>query len=160
MSTATASFAHEGLGLSLLVPEDWEAEELADNQVRFFGPEHADLDGYRSTLSIVVGEPDGFGDAWFDSFCGQALETLRENYEGFELRNVERYQLSSLAPVNAIWYSWEPEPGTRSSQVQALILVDALRMYLINAATREPIADSTLPRFDEVIRSIRVLPRR
>lgn len=159
MPTDTASFAHAGLGLSLLVPEDWEAEELSSDKVRFYAPASDELDGYRPTLSIAVGEPGGFGDDWFDALCDEQLDRLRAAHDGFELRDVQRYELSSLAPLNAIWFAWDLEPGIRSVQVQALILVDALRMFLINAATREPIDEATCQAFDAVLRSIRVLPQ-
>jgi hypothetical protein len=157
---ALASFAHEGLGLSLLVPDDWEAEELAPNQVRFFGPVQPDLDDYRPTMSFTVGEPEGFGDDWFDAFCADALDRLRTSYEGFELIDTERSTLSSLAPLHAIWYRWQPEPALRFAQVQALVAVDATRMYLVNGATLVQREDAFLPRFAAVLGSIRILSRR
>lgn len=158
--SATASFAHEGLGLSVLVPEHWEAEELAPNQVRFYGLEQAQLAHYRPTLSIAVGEPEGYGTEWFNAFCEQAEERLRNSYTGFALRRSERYMLTSLVPVNAIWFDWEPEPELRMTQLQALIPVGATRLYLINAATRSECAETFLPAFDAIVRSLRVLPPR
>jgi len=158
--STTASFAHEGLGLSILVPEHWEAEELAANQVRFHGPEQAQVDHYRPTLSIVVGEPEGYGTGWFDAFCEQAGERLRNSYTNFVLHRSERYTLSSLVPVNATWFDWEPEPGLHMSQLQALVPVGATRLYLINAATRSECAETFLPVFDAIVRSLRVLPPR
>lgn len=155
-----ASFAHQGLLVSLLVPDDWEVEEVSPVQVRFYGPEQPELDGYRPTWSIVKGEPEGVGDAWFDEFSVRSLRQLETTYEGFELLRTERFTLSSLAPVNATWYRWAPEPGLSSSQVQALIPVDAYTMYLVNAATRTPIADAWLPLFDQVLHSLRILPPR
>lgn len=155
-----ASFAHEGLGLSLLVPASWEAEEVAANHVRFLGPPQTDLDDYRPTLSVTVGEPEGFGDAWFEAFCTAALDRLRTSYEGFELIDTERYTLSSLAPVNATWYRWQPEPELRFAQVQALVAVDATRMYLVNGATLVQREETFLPIFDQVLHSMRILPRR
>jgi hypothetical protein len=159
MSSTLASFAHEGLMLSLLVPDGWEAEEVAPNQVRFFGPEQSDLDDYRPTMSFTVGEPEGTGAEWFDGFCAAARERL-EAYEGFRLLRHERFPLSSLVPVDATWYEWSPEPELTFAQVQALIAVDASRMYLVNAATRAPASDRFLPVFDQVLHSLRVLPPR
>jgi hypothetical protein len=157
---ALASFDHEGLALSLLVPLDWDAEELAPHQVRFFGPVQPDLDDYRPTMSFTVGEPEGFGDAWFDAFCGEALERLRSSYEGFELIDTERSTLSSLAPLHAIWYRWQPEPELRFTQVQALVAVDATRMYLVNGATLVQREDEFVPTFRAVLQSMRILSRR
>lgn len=159
MAPPLASFAHEGLLLSLLVPDDWEAEEVAPNQVRFFGPEQSDLDDYQPTMSFTVGEPEGAGPEWFDGFCAAARGRL-ETYEGFRLLRHERFQLSSLVPVDATWYEWSPDDDMTFAQVQALVPVNASRMYLINGATLAPIADSFLPAFDQVLHSMRVLPPR
>lgn len=159
-TTATmASFTHDGLAASILVPDDWEAEEVNAQTVRFYAPELTDHDGHRPTMSFAHGEPDGFGEEWFDLFCTAARERL-EAYEGFHLLRHERYTLSSLVPVDATWYEWSPEPGTTFAQVQALVPVDANRMYLVNAATPAGAADRMLPLFDQVLRSLRVLPVR
>lgn len=159
MSATLASFAHETLLLSLQVPDDWTAEEVAENQVRFFGPEQSDLDDYRPTMSFTVGEPEGTGTEWFDAFCAAARERL-ETYDGFRLLRHERFTLSSLTSVDATWYEWSPEPDMTFHQLQALIPVDASRMYMVNAATLAPAADRFLPVFDEVLHSLRVLPTR
>lgn len=154
------SFAHEGTLVSLLVPEGWEATEVAVNHVRFFGPEQPDHDGYQPTFSILSGEPEGFGEDWFEQFREQSMATLRESCTGLALRSNERFTLSSLVEVAATWYDWTPQPGMHVSQLHALIPVDALRMYVVNAATLQPLADRDLPIFDHVLRSLRVLPRR
>lgn len=152
-----ASFDHAGLQLSVLVPADWEAEELADNKVRFFAPPEPTLDDYRPTMSFIHGQPEGFGDDWFARFAKQSVERLAGTYEGFELIGTEQYMLSSLAPVHVTRYRWEPEPGMDFSQIQALVPVDAFRMYLVNAATRHPLEQRDLPVFEAVVRSMRVL---
>lgn len=153
-----ASFAHDTLLVSLIVPDDWDVEQVAPQQIRFFGPEHQELDGYRPTFSITMGEPEGFGDEWFDAFCEASLQQLRDNYEGFELLRTERTTLSSLAPMNEVWYAWQPEDELRFAQVQALVPVDAFRMYLINAATMRELEDTYLPVFEQVLHSLRILP--
>lgn len=159
-TTGLASFAHEGVLVSALLPEGWEVTELAPNQVRFFGPRHPEHDDYQPTFSITLGQPEGFGDEWFDQLCADSLERLRSNYEGFELRDTERFALSSLVDVNAVWFEWQPEPGLAFAQVQALAAVDAFRLYLINAATLLPLADTYLPVFDRILHDLRLLPPR
>lgn len=158
MTADRASFAHRGLAVSLLVPDDWEVEETSPAQVRFYGPAHPELDDYRPTWSIARGEPEGVGESWFEEFCTRARRQLETTYEGFTLLRTERYTLSSLVPVNATWYEWQPQPEARFAQLQALIPVDAYTMYLVNAATLADLADEQLPLFDEVLRSLRILP--
>ncbi|TVR91438.1 MAG: hypothetical protein EA428_05805 [Spirochaetaceae bacterium] len=159
-STGYTSFAHEGALISALVPDGWEAVEPAPQQVRFFGPVQTEYDDYRPTFSISLGRPDGFGEEWFDEFADDSLGQLQSEYEGFVLRSTERLSLSSLVEVNAVWYEWEPEPNLAFAQLQALAPVDRFRMYLINAATLRPLADIHLPIFDQILRSLRMLPPR
>lgn len=153
-----ASFSHAGVRVSALVPETWEASEISANAIRFFGPAHADRDAYRPTFSITLGEPDGFGEEWFREFTEASVENLRRECNGFALRSTERFTLSSLVDVHAVWYTWESESGLAFAQLQALGLMDRYHMYLINAATLLPLADLHLPVFDGVLRSLRMLP--
>jgi hypothetical protein len=156
-----ASWSDETLRVSVVLPPGWEApahnSEPDQEMVRFFGPEQPDHDDYRPTFSITVGEPGGFGEEWFEELCRNSLETLRENYAGFHLRSTQRFSISSLVDVNAMWFNWEPEPGFLSVQLQALIPVDRYRMFLVNAATLLPLADAHLPYFERILRSLRVL---
>lgn len=152
----TASFAHKELALSLLLPEDWYAEELGSHHMRFHGPQASNPPIHHPTLSIQAGEPEGVGRAWFESFAEQARQRLCASLEGFCLRRHERYTLSSLVPVDATWYEFNPADGMRTAQVQALISAGA-RLYVVNGATRVEHAARHLPLFDAILRSIRVL---
>ena len=155
-----ASFAHEGVRISALLPESWAVTEEAGNHVRFFAPAHPDHEGYRSTFSITLGEPDGLGNDGFQNFCNTSLENLEKNLPGFELRSVECFTLSSFVNIHAVWYNSRPEPGFAFAQLQALGLLNRYNLYLINAATLLPLADLYLPCFDTILRSLRVLPVR
>jgi len=159
-NTGFTSFAHEGTLISAIVPDGWEAFEPEAQQIRFFGPPQTEHDDYRPTFSVSLGKPDGFGEAWFDEFADNSLLQLQSGYEGFVLRSTEMLTLSSLVEVSAIWYEWESEPNLAFAQLQAIAPVDRYRMYLINAATLRPLADTHLPIFDQILRSLRILPPR
>ncbi len=151
------SWAHHDLGFSLVVPQGWEITQPEEQLVRLFGPEHPEHDDYRPTFSVAAGTPGGFGDEWFDQFCAQSKQQLQDTYEEFSLDRTERITLSSLVEAEAIWYRWRPSPVFRSAQLQALIPVGRYRMFLINAATVEPLAGQYLPLFDRILASLRVL---
>ena len=151
------SWAHHGMGFSLAVPQGWEITQPEEQLVRLFGPEHPEHDDYRPTFSIAAGTPGGFGDEWFDQFCAQSRQRLQDSSEEFSLDRTERITLSSLVEAEAIWYRWRPSPVFRSVQLQAPIPVGRYRMFLINAATVEPLAGQYQPLFDEILRSLRVL---
>lgn len=154
--------------VSARVPQSWEAtriESVADDEqaataigVRYFAEPVAELDGYRPTLSIACGEPDGAGDEWFERFCEQRRARMDSQYEGFSLVRHDRFPLSSLCPVDAIWFEWQADPDMRFMQVQALVYADRYRMYVINAASRVECAENVRSVFDHVIQTLRILP--
>ena len=156
--TRWVSFAHKALAISLLVPEGWTITEPADNQIRFFGPEQPDYNNYQPTWSITAHRPNGFGDQWFTSLGENSLKTLQEEFEEFVLRSTDRFMISSLTEVQAFWYQWQPEPTLAFAQVQAYVSVDRYRLYLINGATLTPLAETYLPIFDNMLKSLRILP--
>lgn len=155
--TGVRSWSSEELRVSLLFPPEWEPTWPEENTMRLFGPECREFNDYRPTFSILMGEPTGFGEEWFESFRGEALNVLQTTYEGFTLRTTELFTLSSLVETGATWYEWDPGHGQRAAQLQALVSVDRYRMYLINAATLLPLAEDHLPIFHQILRSARFL---
>ncbi|MFO7729778.1 MAG: hypothetical protein R6V86_03335 [Spirochaetia bacterium] len=156
----SVGYAHEGLRISALLPEGWSVSELSDKHIRFYGPVHGEYDDYQPTFSISLGEPEGFGEEWFDNFCAASRASLERKMPGFELRSVERFTLSSFVDVHALWYTHESDPGLEFAQLQALCLMDRYHLYLINAATLLPLTDEYLPVFDNILHSLRMLPAR
>ncbi|MFA9444516.1 hypothetical protein [Egicoccus sp. AB-alg6-2] len=159
MVPAKTSFAHAGLLLSLLVPDDWDVEQLGPNQIRFYARPVAELDDYRPTMGFVAGEPDGTGPSWFEDFVASSRTRLAEA-AGFELLGTRRWTNSSLAEVAVTTYASTPRPGLAFTQLQALIAADADRLYVVNAATRRERAAQDLPVFEDVLQDLRVLPPR
>lgn len=151
------SYAHEGTQVSIMVPEAWEAREEEQQQVRFFGPPHPEHDDYRPTFSVALGTPEGFGDEWLESFLEGIRTKMASSHRDFSIIATDRFPLSSLAEAHVMRYRWEPEPGLAFSQIQALVQVDRYRLYLINGATLEPLADTWIPVFEGMLRSVRVL---
>lgn len=153
-----AGLASEDLLISVLAPVDWAVEPVAEHQLRLYGPVEETVD-YRPTITFTRGEPEGFGEEWFDRFCAGALDRL-ERQPGFVIERTERYELSSLAPLHATWYRWEPPGLDAVSQVQASVPASRYRMYLIDAVTLASTGDRDRPLFDAVLRSLRILPPR
>lgn len=153
-----ASFAHEGVRISVLLPATWSVTETASQHVRFFGPAHPDHDNYRATFSICLGEPDGFEPEGFQDFCDASITTLERSTPEFEIREITRFALSSFVDMHAVWYTGRRESGLAFAQLQALGLMDRYNLYLINAACLLPLAELYVPLFDDILRSLRMLP--
>ncbi|TVR73292.1 MAG: hypothetical protein EA427_02350 [Spirochaetaceae bacterium] len=151
------TFCHGGAQVSVHIPTDWDVQEISEQQVRFFGPPSAQHDDYRPTFSVALGKPEGFGDEWLEGFLDQIRANMAESYRNFTIDSLTTISLSSLVEAHVMQYRWEPEPGLAFVQIQALIVVDMFRMYLINAASLEPLAETYLPVFEEILRSLRIL---
>lgn len=153
------SLFHEGLLISIRAPLGWELEEIAGKpMIRLFGKAHPEHDDYRPTMSYMKGQPEGFGEDWLDTFGAAALENLETTYDGFRLLSEERYVSSSFARVLSRTFSWHhQESGMRFHQLQAFMLASPFVMYLVNAATIAPLAEQTMPVFDAILKSTRIM---
>jgi hypothetical protein len=165
MSTTTvksveyASITSPDLLLSLKGPVGWDIDIIDEAQFRMFGPRDEAAD-YRPTISFQLGEPETAGRTWFESFADAAQQQLSETRPGYELIRVERYTLSSMAPLHAIWYRWHSPEGYAFSQVQAFVWAGSSRMYVSNAATLQHLESRDFPIYDAMLHSLRLLPPR
>jgi len=155
-----ASFAHAGVRISATIPESWTVDEPAEHTIRFFAPVDASHHDSVPSLSVTLGEPEGFGPDGFDDFCEASVERLEKVTPHFALRAVERYALSSFVDVHAVWYAAAWDSTRELVQLQALGLLDRYHLYLVNAAAPLALAERYAPVFDAMLRSLRVLPIR
>lgn len=155
-----ASFAHEGVRISVTIPESWTVSEPAEHTIRFLAPADVRHDEARPTFSIALGEPNGFGPDGFADFCAASVGRLEREIPGFAIRTVERYALSSFVDVHAVWYAGTWDSGRELVQLQALGLLDRYHLYLVNAAAPLPLAGDYSLIFEDALRSLRVLPSR
>lgn len=157
ISQYAGSFSHDGTQTSIVIPEGWEAQEVSENQIRFFGPPEQAYNDYRPTFSITLGRPDGFGEEWMADFLEQARANMADSYRNFATISQGRIPLSSLAEAHTLRFSWEPEPDFAFVQTQAIIQVDRYRLYVINSATLAPLSEKWTPVFDQMLQSLRIL---
>lgn len=156
---AMASLTLIDLKLSIRAPADgWRGDPIDEHSFRLFGPEQPALDGYSPTMSFRLGEPEGFGDDWFDGFMVDAVREMESGYTNFWLNRQERYELSSMVSVHAVWFEWiDEQSGLHFVQLQAYIPSGRFEMYVVNAATLKPIEPEFVPIFDSILRSVRIL---
>jgi len=153
------SYFHEGLGLSLQVPESWHGQLMEGAHFRILGPEQANFASYRPTMDIRAGVPDGQGDEWLKGMFAQAGEKMAASYPEFHLDREERFLLSSQEPVYVRHYRWRDQnSGLQFVQLQALMLQDAETLFLINAATLRPLEAEHMPIFETILHSFRLIP--
>ncbi|MFM7202748.1 MAG: hypothetical protein ACKO6N_18330 [Myxococcota bacterium] len=151
------TYFHAPLNLSMRVPTAWNGQLLEQGGLRLLAPPHP-LTGYRASMDVVQGAPDGETVAWMEDFFVQVGQRQAETYLGYHIVEEERYALSSGAQVCARWYGWhELETGRTYAQVQALVWIDAERLLLINGATLDVLAERDLPLFRAFLRGLRVI---
>ncbi len=148
------------LEFSICVPEDWTGQFVNPGKLQLFAPEQTAYDDYRPSMSYVHGSPEGPDEGWFEELINDSRANMSRTYNEFRLIDEERFTLSSQALVYARRYEWRDEAtGYRFSQMQALIWCDAQSMYLVNAATLQPLAGTFMPTFDAILRSTRIIHR-
>ncbi|WP_460057600.1 hypothetical protein [Spirochaeta dissipatitropha] len=152
------SLTHRECGLSLLIPKNWKGYAPAKNQIQFLAPAIEELDNYQPSISFMYGQPESSGQDWFQEFCKLNREQIQKGYRNSNLLETRTFSISSMAELNIEHFEWEPEEGFEVSQLQALLMADRYRMYVIHAACRKSIADIYIPIFRDIILSMRLLP--
>lgn len=162
MSTATAdwvSLASADLLVSMLVPAGWHAQPVDETRLTLLR-DPADEGGYRASVSVLAGEPEQEGAAWFDAFCDAAPGQLAATLAGYEELDRETFKLSSRARVLAISYRQHADGAPPTSHLQAFLWLNSYRMYVVSAATLREHESRDLPVFDRIVHEMRLLPER
>jgi hypothetical protein len=147
----------ESLELSMLIPDTWVATEPDTHTVRLGGP--------HSTMSIVLGEPegaiaDGLAPDEFTAFCDDSVERLRRTVPDYELYHRDAFELSSLVRVHVVWFASRWEDEQPQVQMQALGYHDRYHLYVVNAASPASQKDAVVEQCTAIVRSLRILPKR
>lgn len=146
--------------VSLRIPRGWSVEHPTPASLRVYGEPDPD-EGFRPTLSVEAGEPEEPGHPWFEQLCAAVLETVGAMPE-VEVVETLRLRLSSQAAdallVSARYAATDDAPQT--AQLQGWIWLGSTRMLLVGGATLRRHEARDLPVLAQVVRSLRVLPRR
>ena len=154
-----ASLANADLLLSLRVPQGWDVHAPDELRFRIFS-DTADAGGYHASMGFVLGEPEEPGADWFDAFCRAVPAELANSVEEFDLIDTDRFRLSSGAQVFTLHARQHATGTAETSQLLAYVWANSYRMYAVDAATLREHEDRDLPVFDQILRSVRVLPPR
>lgn len=153
-------FNYETL-ISVLVPKGWEGELVNERQFRLYAPPIASLDDYRSTISYRRTEMDQPGTDYFVAIAKKYAENHKQGLEQFKHIDEEVFTLSSVdSPTIVRTFSWvdESDTGLDFTQFQAFILYRPMTIFIVNGATRTPIADDYLPQLKDILYSTRIIP--
>ena len=147
-------YVHEGLGFSIQVPESWHGQLFENARIRLLGPEALDFAAYRPTMDIQAGVPLGQDALWVSTFFEESGARMALTYPHFRLDREEHFPLGSGQLMHVRYYRWRnPQIEFELVQLQALLLQDAETLFLINAATLQPLETAHMPIFDAVLRS-------
>jgi hypothetical protein len=158
-TTEWTSLANADLLLSMRVPLGWDVHVIDELRFRIFR-NTADSGDYRASVGFVLGEPEEAGAEWFAAFCRAIPTELAASAEQFELIDTSEFGLSSGAKVFALRARQHAAGAPATSQLLAYIWANSYRMYVVDGATLREHEHRDLPVFDQILRSIRVLPPR
>jgi hypothetical protein len=162
VSTATAdwvSVASAALLVSMLVPAGWEAQPIDETRLTLLR-DAADDNGYRASVTVLAGEPEQEGAAWFDAFCDAAPGQLAASLDDYEEIDRDTFKISSRARVLQISYRQHAEGAPPTSNLQAYLWLSSYRMYVVSASTLREHEDRDLPVFARIVKEMRLLPER
>jgi hypothetical protein len=157
-TTEWTSLANADLLLSLRVPLGWDVDVVDELRFRVFR-DTADSGGYRASIGFVLGEPEEPGADWFAAFC-RAVPAELASAEAYEPIDMAEFELSSGAKVFAVRARQHAGGAPATSQLLAYVWANSYRMYVVDGATLREHEERDLPLFDQILRSIRVLPPR
>lgn len=153
------SLANADLLLSLRVPLGWEVQVVDELRFRVYRDD-ADADSYRASVGFVLGEPEEAGPEWFELFCRAVPAELASSAQEYELIDTERFALSTGAQVFAVRARQHATGAPATSQLLAYLWANSYRMYVVDASTLRQHEQRDFPLFEQILRSIRVLPPR
>jgi hypothetical protein len=151
--------ASEELLVSLRAPLGWTLQPAPPDRLTLLA-DTADAAGYRAALTLVQGEPEQPGLAWFEALCDAAPGALAASLDQFELLGTHAYLLSSGAPVFTVRYRQHADGPGPTSHLQAYVWAGSTRMYLADSTTLRAHESRDLPAFAAIVRSLRLLPER
>ena len=149
-----AVFIDDVLNIQMDVPVGWEAERVEQFALIFFAPAH---DGYRVNLGFNIGR--------LDPPVLDSLKTLIDDTQAEQQRTYNEYALTRGEawlldgyPAYTRHYTWH-DTGTdlRFAQIQAFVYYEP-HLYVIDGSSLQQHADTYLPMFDAIIRSLHFLP--
>lgn len=155
--TQFASLTAWNVALSLRIPVGSQIEtgpSMVRVRLAIGGTEERD-----PTWTIRSGEPEETGEAWFADFRSSAIARLSSSVDGFELIRRDDFVLSSFLDVTAAYYRRALPGGEVISQLQAYAWANSYQMFVVDAASPESTVSETLPIFDAMLRSLRLLPQ-
>lgn len=153
------SYFNPDLHLSILVPSEWKGQMVNEAQLRLLGWPEPRYHDYRPTMSYLYARPQGYGADWLESIIVQSEREMRRDYNQFKLERECRFMLSSGAPTYVRWFIWQDsDSGLRFAQLQSFVRASKMSMYLINAATLEPLKNGHMPIFEAILKSTRIIP--
>ncbi|MEO6886489.1 MAG: hypothetical protein ABI232_09425 [Jatrophihabitantaceae bacterium] len=153
------SLVNADLLLSLRVPLGWEVQVVDELRFRVFR-DPADAGDYQASVGFVLGEPEEPGADWFRRFCRAVPDELASSAEEYELIDTEEFVLSTGAKVFAVRARQHATGAPATSQSLAYVWANSYRMYVVDASTLREHERRDFPLFDQILRSIRVLPPR
>ncbi len=153
------SLVNADLLLSLRVPVGWEVEVFDEARFRIYR-DGADAADYRASMGFVLGEPEAPGPEWFERFSGAVPSELARTAEEYDQIGTERFSLSSGAKVFEVRARQHATGAPATSQILSYVWANSYRMYVIDASTLREHEQRDFPVFDQILRSIRVLPPR
>ncbi|NET16455.1 MAG: hypothetical protein F6K08_28360 [Okeania sp. SIO1H6] len=156
------SYFNEQIGISILLPEQWNVQVIEQFQFRIFGlPEpgfEEHFEEYRSTMSYLLTEPENHASGWFEGLITESSQEMLQDYNEYQLISEAHCKISTQTAYVRNYEWTEENTGLQILQLQSLIYNNSSSFYLINAAILKPLEDKYMPIFNAILESTRIIP--
>lgn len=152
------SYFNQSLGVSILMPESWEVQQLQPNQFQIIAPAVSQFDGYCPRISYTRKIPQINSPHWFEETIRKSEATQRQVYPDYHPLKEERFWVGEhRAYLRQVQWCYE---GTDIYLVnfQGLILAEEIAAYIIKAETLKEFAETDMPIFEAIAKSTRIIP--
>lgn len=149
------------LKISIIMPETWKIQQINEKQLQIVSPPHKTLNNYQARISYTQGIVDTNTENWFEDAIRSSEAQQRQVYHNYQLIKEERFWLGQH-PAYLRQFQWCYEgDNVYLVNLQALISVENsaenTNFYVVKAETLQAIAETTIPIFEEIIKSTRIL---
>jgi hypothetical protein len=157
------SYYNAELRVSLLVPEDWTAVQISPSMFRLFGVPESGLEeyfeAYRVSMSFELKEVSQATSGPLEALVKQNNLDMEKEYNAYHLLDDSFFELGPNQCYQK-HYNWvEENTGLTLFQLQALLRTGLSDLYVVNAAVVKGLEKKYLPVFDNILKSLRIIPR-
>ncbi len=138
-------------GISLEIPPDWQANPAEQCLVQIFAPKE---NNYSANLCFNLYPEEPVSPNLMQELMAGSAQQQAQTLPEFKQTRLESLAIGGKPALMRQYAYRYAEVGGHLVQLQALVLVDPARLWVITASSLEELAPKYLPLIEEIIKSL------